>query len=541
MKRVVLFMFIGLMALYGCKKAPPAEVKPKWTIMVYADGNNNLDISQNNTSYVIEDIQEMEEVGSTDEVKIIAAVSSIKRGGLLKYYYIEKYTDELPDSLSSPVLQTLGTKDMSDPQTLKDFINYVKENYPANHYMLVIDDHGAGWRGVCQDEQNGAGDLMSIPELREVLEDVDIHFDIIVFHACLMAMVEVAYELKDVADYMCGSQFMMPMESVLGSAEWLGALVANPEMSASELGQKIVTAVYNAGERKGKDVHFALIDLSKMNTLAAKIGDFGNHLVTEVETATEWQEVLHAFNETHYTQYDDPAFVDLREYAKRVKQQPTIGQKPLIRQDADAIIDAINDAVPFTMTNVAGLTRGGVNIHFPFNHELFDSTNYVRLRFRATNWHAFLSKFIASIGGGPVTGVTISGTVTWPGHTLSNRCYAFMDTSHTEYIVIAAITQVDPQTGNYTITWEIDEPKEIFVEAWDDVDGNGEFSVGDGFGWWDKDNNGQWDWDDMFTVNPGDVITGADIELFEITSVKENKLVLNTPYGVITVPKALNK
>ena len=45
----------------------------------------------------------------------------------------------------------------------------------------------------------------------------------------------------------------------------------------------------------------------------------------------------------------------------------------------------------------------------------------------------------------------------------------------------------------------------------------------------------------MFTVNPGDVITGADIELFEITSVKENKLVLNTPYGVITVPKALNK
>ena len=83
MRRIVLFVVIGLMALYGCRKAPPAEVKPEWTIMVYADGNNNLDISQNNTSYVIEDIQEMEEVGSTDKVKIIAAVSSIKRGGLL--------------------------------------------------------------------------------------------------------------------------------------------------------------------------------------------------------------------------------------------------------------------------------------------------------------------------------------------------------------------------------------------------------------------------------------------------------------------------
>jgi len=113
-----------------------------------------------------------------------------------------------------------------------------------------------------------------------------------------------------------------------------------------------------------------------------------------------------------------------------------------------------------------------------------------------------------------------------------------MDSSHTEYIVIAAITQVDPQTGNYTVTWEIDEPKEIYVEAWDDVDGDGNLSVGDGLGWWDKDNDGQWD--DMFTVNPGDVITGADIELFEITGVKGNKLVLSTPYGVITVPKAYN-
>ncbi|MEO0206181.1 MAG: hypothetical protein ABIL22_05860, partial [candidate division WOR-3 bacterium] len=113
-KRCILIFVAMCVVLFitDCGK----EKKATWTIIAYMDGNNNLDISQNNTSFVISDAQEMETVGSSEDVEIIAMVSSLKKGGIAKYYHIEKFTNELPDSLSSPVLENLGTKDMSDKQ-----------------------------------------------------------------------------------------------------------------------------------------------------------------------------------------------------------------------------------------------------------------------------------------------------------------------------------------------------------------------------------------------------------------------------------------
>ncbi len=36
--------------------------------------------------------------------------------------------------------------DMGNPQTLTDFVNWAKTFYPAQHYALIVWDHGAGWR-----------------------------------------------------------------------------------------------------------------------------------------------------------------------------------------------------------------------------------------------------------------------------------------------------------------------------------------------------------------------------------------------------------
>ncbi|RKY99607.1 MAG: hypothetical protein DRQ04_07270 [Candidatus Hydrothermota bacterium] len=346
----------------------------------------------------------------------------------------------------------------------------------------------------------------------------NVHLDIIVFHACLMSMAEVAYELKDKADYMVASEFTLPMQSVLGPGEWYQALTQNPDMSAEELARKIVEAVYHAGENKGKTVHMAAIDLSKMTALGSKVADFGNALVTE--SGNYWNEVLDAWNNTHYTQYDDPAFVDLREFAKIVKQEPHIGNIPLIKNAADSVVSCINSAVLMTMTNAAGITRGGLTIHFPSSEDQFDSTNYVKLAFKSTNWYSFLSNFIHSTGGGET--VTISGTVTWPGHNLTANCVAFLDTSHTSAIVGILPTQVDPQTGQYTIQFQLQGTLEAYIEAWDDANGNGAMDAGDGLGFYDANGNSQWD--DMLQLQPGQTISNADITLYTLSGEEAEKL-----------------
>ncbi len=392
--RLVLLVLAAVaVSFVGCKK----DTKAKWTILAYMDGNNNLDTLQNGSSWVIGDCQEMEEIGSTDDVQIVAMVGSLRKGGNSKVYHIGKHLNEQPDQISSTVLEDLGGKDMSDKATLRDFVRKYVSQYPAERYMLIIDDHGGGWYGACEDNQNGSGDMMSMPEMREALGDT-VKFDVIVFHACLMSMVEVAFELKDRADYMVACQFTMPMQSILGSDKWLAELVANPDMSPLDISKKIVDAVYQTAGEKQKDCHMAVTDLTKVQALAAKVKDLGNNIVTEV--GSDWGEVLQAFNETHYTQYDHPAFVDLREFAKKVKQMPNLQNRNMIKTAADDVIAAINDAVPLTKTNVTAIPRGGLCIHFPYKAELFDSVKYVKLQFASWNWQNFLSKFIALAGGG---------------------------------------------------------------------------------------------------------------------------------------------
>jgi hypothetical protein len=567
-------------SLFGKKKA-------KWTILAYYDGNCNLDTTRNTSSWIIAEAQELEKVGSTDQVQVVAMMASLKTGGQCKYYHLEKHDNELPDQISSTVLENLGTKDMSDKRTLTDFIKYGREKYPAEKYMLMIKNHGSGWRGCCVDDQNGAGNMMSMPDFRAALDTF--HFEVIAFDACLMGMAEVAYELRANADYMVASQFIT-YAGTYGGAEWLGYLTANSGATGLDLAKKIVEACLNADIAKQFTGQMAAIDLSKMDALAAKISDLGTNLITSC--GQYGQEILHAFNNTHVTEIDDPAFCDLREFCRNVQQEPHLKEINVIRDAANNLISALNDAVSLTMTNAVSIPRGGLNIHFPWRHDWFDSSNYVKCQFRGTNWHAFLSQFIAAVGGGggggvgnihivsnpagatvwydnqntgyttPVTiqnapvgvhsikltlagyndwidnnvqvnegqttevsatmtqggggAATVSGTVSWPGHNLSNYCVALLDTSTGSNIVYIAIAQVNPANGAFTLSCNLAQAVNTYVDGWDDVNNNSSLDAGDGLGWWDRNGDQEWNAADMFQLSPGQQMSGAQVVLYDV-------------------------
>jgi hypothetical protein len=403
--RLTLLALIGIAIIVGTNCNLFGKAKAKWTVIGYYDGNNNLDNGQNGSSWVISEAQEAEKVGSTDKVEYVAMVGSLKTGGQCKYYHLEKKLNELPDSLSSTVLEKLGTKDMSDKTTLTNFISYAKQKYPAEHYMLMLKDHGGGWRGAMVDEQNGAGGLMSMATLAQALDTF--HFDVIAFDACLMGMVEVGYELRHKADYLVASQFIT-YAGTYGSSEWLGYLVANPTATGLDLAKEIVQATQNADIAKQFDGQMAAIDLSKMDALVSNIATLGNNLVTA--SGNHGDEVLDALTKTHSTELDDPAFVDLREYCKQILQEPNLKNVNVLVSAANAVISSINDAVPMTMTNVSGISRGGLCIHFPHTVDAFDSANYVKCQFQSSNWPAFLSVFIQATGGGTTGSIHIVST-----------------------------------------------------------------------------------------------------------------------------------
>ncbi|MBK6765437.1 MAG: hypothetical protein IPG71_03675 [bacterium] len=377
----------------------------KWTVMLYGAGNNDLDQANNGTSYIVQDVQDMEKVGSQSGLNMIAMVSKYNGGGNARYYKVEYFPNENPNELSSPELENLGTKDMSDPQTLRNFLNYCKANYPAENYQLIIDDHGAGWPGSCSDELAGAGGLLTLPETREAIATSDLQrVDVLTWHACLMSMAEVAYELRSVCDYMTSCQFTMPMENILGADLWLGWLKDNQGASNEDYAHKVVESVIQRAQFKQKTTHYAMIKMSEMQNLGAALGNFGNILVQE--GGAHWNEVLTAWNSTHSTNLDNPTYVDVREFTNQIQAQPNLAASNLINQNAVAVRNALNAAVPFTDTYFHSpdnpVPRGGLNVYIPWQLNQFvpDSVSYSNLQWRSTNWHSFVSTFVRSLGGG---------------------------------------------------------------------------------------------------------------------------------------------
>ena len=107
-------------------------------------------------------------------------------------------------------------------------------------------------RGIAFDDQ--AQDFLDNMELKKVMTKIKKRLaqkiDILGMDACLMSMAEVAYQMRDVADYSVGSEESEPGDG------WpydriLKALAANPAMTPEELSKTIVThylASYKASD-----------------------------------------------------------------------------------------------------------------------------------------------------------------------------------------------------------------------------------------------------------------------------------------------------
>ena len=397
---ILLVVILTLLAACSKKNGPgPDEFDHKWAILCYFDGNNSEDQTPGGHSYVIQDLQELEQTGSTDDVQVVVMLGSFKTEGNCRYYHVDYHPNEPPDVINSEVLLDLGKKDMSDPTTLRDFISYGAENYRAERYMLIVNDHGGGWKGLCSDAINGDGEWMSLPEFSSALSGFE--FDIIWLYAPSMATAEVAYQIRDRATYMIASQFNSYPTSIMGSTTWLADLTDNPDMYSVIFASKVTEEVYKAaqGISTVKRVHSVLIYLRKMAQVAADASDLGEDLVEGA--GAFWSEVWDAWDVSHNYLELDSTVVDLREFAREIQTKTDLNL--LIRADAEDLDSSVNEAVLAQFMHPEWISIGGLSIHLPWNQIDFDSLDYAQLDFSSTGWPRFLSTFIqtfsSSYGG----------------------------------------------------------------------------------------------------------------------------------------------
>ncbi|MDR2626432.1 MAG: hypothetical protein LBC40_00165, partial [Dysgonamonadaceae bacterium] len=111
----------------------------------------------------------------------------------------------------SDTLAVYGEENSASATVFARVVNEVREKYPAATYGLLVFSHASGW--LPPGALNNPGGLRSvIIDGNAEMEIVDFAraipdeaFDCIVFEACFMAGIEVAYELKDKTDYILAS------------------------------------------------------------------------------------------------------------------------------------------------------------------------------------------------------------------------------------------------------------------------------------------------------------------------------------------------
>ena len=171
--------------------------RPSWTFMVYLDADNSLD------SFGPINLQQM-----SDGLALGASVNVVV---LMDRLNLPAYVYEVTHQQIKTV-QSLGEVDMGSPETLTSFAMFAMKTYPATRFFLDLWDHGGGCTGVCWDESSGhhlsPHDVEKAVALAE--SSVKKHVQVVGFDACMMGMVEVCYELKDVTDVVVGSEIVIP-------------------------------------------------------------------------------------------------------------------------------------------------------------------------------------------------------------------------------------------------------------------------------------------------------------------------------------------
>lgn len=288
MERRVKFFLMALLAVIFLGVSPVFGARAQWTFMVYLDGDNNLEGAG------LKDFTEMAEVGSNADINILVQMDRIP-GHSAEY---EDWTgckrfkvDKGMTPTAAHQLQDLGEVNMADPKTLKEFINWGVENYPAEKYALILWNHGSGWhkrsrppqiefKGICSDDTSGH-DILYMHEVKSVLKDqISAKMDMIGFDACLMGMIEVAYQIRDTgASVMVGSEELEPGDGWPYN-DVLGELAKNPTWNAAQLGYAIVEYYYDFYENKSPNRTQSVIDLSKMDALSDAVSDFAEDLIS---------------------------------------------------------------------------------------------------------------------------------------------------------------------------------------------------------------------------------------------------------------------
>ncbi len=202
----ILLVVFAIAAFCSCNKDGDDDVQAHRTVLAYLLCNG-LDDD------IDKDIAEMVEASNSLSVNDNMLVLVEYTNGDRQLMKINRGTKEI-------ITEYADNFECSNPNNMQQIFSYVSSTYPADTYGLIIGTHADGWF-VKSDtipykrtknaigKTTGDSRPININTLATVLQSQP-HFDFIFFDCCNMQCIEVAWQLREYADYIIASPAEIP-------------------------------------------------------------------------------------------------------------------------------------------------------------------------------------------------------------------------------------------------------------------------------------------------------------------------------------------
>ena len=329
--------------------------KKHMTVLTYIAGDNDL------AYFAGRNLDDMKKVGSTKHLNIIVQLDGQGSHEKTKRLYIEKNKAIQVNYSDSSSQQKL---DFGNPLTLIDAFEWAVKEYPADHYGLILWNHGIGildniggrtssaselfafnpdtnmlelnrsigfidylkeeqLRGVCFGDTYGT--YLTNQKLKYALKQISSKLlngkkiDIVGFDACLMSMIEVGNILRPHTNYMVGSQ-----EIELGTG-WPYHKIFEPfktkPLPPEEFCKHIVTVYNNNYKFITYDYTLSAIDLNQLKPLERSLDKVSILLLEALKNQknnTVSRLIRASKSRRLCTHFSEPTYIDLHHFLSNI-------------------------------------------------------------------------------------------------------------------------------------------------------------------------------------------------------------------------------
>ncbi|MGN1164948.1 MAG: clostripain-related cysteine peptidase [Lachnospiraceae bacterium] len=269
----------------------------------------------------------------------------------------------------SCVGETEELKNMCDPETLRGFLDYCYEEYPAESYSLVLWNHGGGPLGGYGMDIQFDNMSMEITDVAQALGDSKIcskgeKLSWLGFDACLMGSLEIASAMSPYAEYMIASEEVEP--SLGWDYSFLSQMTEEKITDGKEAGDLIVSeydSYYSVMEilypQFISDTTLSCQDLSKVEEVTDALEELVIAAQSDLDSGDYVMLAKKRLSARGFGKVGDQSYdmVDVKNLAEEMQDK--------YADESQKLISAVDEMVTANYSNVEH--AGGISLYYPSN------------------------------------------------------------------------------------------------------------------------------------------------------------------------------